>query len=161
MMMTQTKPRTRTGWQEEETNRLFLAVKEARNQGTPLRSVFEQLSGDLGRRPNSIRNYYYACLRQIPDAAPLRQAPFHLFTQEETHDLLRRVLMGRGQGMSVRACVMAMAGGDNSLMLRYQNKYRTLIKHRPDLVNQVREELLGQGLPCPAEPVMEHADTAY
>lgn len=160
MMVTQTKPRTRTGWQEDETRRLFSAVKEASAAGTPLRSVFEQLSGDLGRKPNSIRNYYYACLRQQPDAA-LRTAPFHLFTPEETHDLLRQVLQARGQGMSVRACVMAMAGGDHSRMLRYQNKYRTLIKHRPDLVDAVREELHREGLPCPAAPALDRADSAF
>ena len=50
------------GWQEQETSRLFSAVQEAQGSGAPLRQVFEDLSVDLGRKPNSIRNYYYACL---------------------------------------------------------------------------------------------------
>ena len=160
-MENQVKVHPRAGWQEDETARLFSAVKEASRSGEPLRSVFESLSDDLGRKPNSIRNYYYACLRQKPDASFLRAAPFHTFTPEETHDLLRQVLMARGQGMSVRACVMGMAGGDHSRMLRYQNKYRTVLKHRPELVESVREELRREGLPYPAEPIVDRADGAF
>ena len=160
-MENQVKVHPRAGWQEDETARLFTAVKEASRSGAPLRSVFESLSGDLGRKPNSIRNYYYACLRQKPDASFLRAAPFNTFTPEETHNLLRQVLMARGQGMSVRSCVMTMAGGDHSRMLRYQNKYRTLLKHRPELVEAVREELRREGLPYPAEPALDRADSAF
>lgn len=155
------KSHSRTGWQDAETARLFTAVKEASASGAPLRSVFESLSGDLGRKPNSIRNYYYACLRQRPDAAYLRAAPFTAFTPEETHQLLRRVLMAKAQGQSVRACVMDMAQGDQSRMLRYQNKYRTLLKHRPEMIEAVREELRQEGLPYPREPLLDRADAAF
>lgn len=159
--MENTVKRSRAGWREEETDRLFTAVREAGTTGAPLRSVFESLSQDLGRKPNSIRNYYYACLRQKPDASYLRAAPFNVFTPEETHQLLRQVLMARGQGMSVRSCVMQMAGGDHSLMLRYQNKYRTLLKHRPDLIAAVREELRLEGKPYPRDAAPDRADPAF
>ncbi len=162
-METQARIRSRTGWQDSETNRLFTAVKEASAAGVPLRTVFESLSDDLGRKPNSIRNYYYACLRERPDAAPHTPA-FKPFTPEETHQLLREVLMARGRGMSVRACVMQMSGGSHSQMLRYQNKYRTILKHRPDLIAEVMEELRQEGLPCPAQavqPRIEQADSAF
>ena len=144
------KPRHagKPGWQEAETARLFSAVQEASAAGAPLRSVFESLSGDLGRKPNSIRNYYYACLRQQPEAAQ-RTPAFQPFTPEETHELLRQVLIARGRGQSVRACVMALAQGSHSRMLRYQNKYRTILKTRPELIAQVCEELKAEGLPCP------------
>ena len=159
--MEQTVKRSRLGWQEEETARLFTAVKDAGKSGQPLRSVFESLASDLGRKPNSIRNYYYACLRRMPDADYPRAAPFTTFTPEETRQLLRQVLIARGQGMSVRSCVMAMAGGDNSLMLRYQNKYRTLLKHQPRLIAQVCDELRAEGLPCPETPLPDRADPAF
>lgn len=155
----------RAGWQEAETTRLFSAVQEANASGTPLRSVFESLSGDLGRKPNSIRNYYYACLRQQPDAAA-RTPSFRPFSEEETHELLRQVLMARGRGMSVRACVMEMAQGSHSKMLRYQNKYRTVLKTRPELIAQVCDELKQAGLPYPeAAPVqpstLDRADASF
>ena len=147
------------GWQESETVRLLTAVREASAAGAPLRSVFESLSNDLGRKPNSIRNYYYACLRQQPDAAG-RPAAFRPFTPEETHELLRQVLIARGQGRSVRACVMALAQGSHSQMLRYQNKYRTILKTHPELIAQVCEELRQEGAPCPRETPSAHSDRA-
>lgn len=155
----------RAGWQEAETARLFTAVQEANAAGAPLRSVFESLSGDLGRKPNSIRNYYYACLRQQPEAEK-RTPAFQPFTPEETHELLRQVLMARGKGMSVRACVMALSEGSHSRMLRYQNKYRTILKTRPELIAQVCEELKQEGLPCPETtptpfPREDRADAAF
>lgn len=150
----------RAGWQEAETARLFSAVEAANAAGTPLRSVFESLSGDLGRKPNSIRNYYYACLRQQPEFSQ-RSPAFKPFTPEETHALLRQVLMARGKGMSVRACVMELAQGSHSQMLRYQNKYRTILKTRPELIAQVCEELKQEGLPCPtAAPILRTIDRA-
>ena len=160
------KPRHagKPGWQEAETARLFSAVKEANAAGAPLRSVFESLSGDLGRKPNSIRNYYYACLRQQPEATS-RAPAFRPFTPEETHELLRQVLMARGQGISVRACVMALSEGSNSRMLRYQNKYRTVLKTRPELIARVCQELKQEGLPCPDTepplPRIDHADASF
>ena len=41
---------------------------------------------------------------------------------------------------------MSMGGGDNRAMLRYQNKYRALLKNRPALVRQVAEELKAEGV---------------
>ena len=160
-MESQIRIRSRAGWQEAETARLFSAVKEANASGAPLRSVFESLSDDLGRKPNSIRNYYYACLRQQPDLEGVRTAPFIAFTPEETHALLRSVLMARGRGESVRSCVMAMAGGSHSRMLRYQNKYRALLRSRPDLIEAVRQELQQEGLPCPPPETIDRADSAF
>ena len=160
--MEMTVRRGRTGWQEAETAQLFTAVKAAGRDGTPLRTVFESLAHDLGRKPNSIRNYYYACLHQQNDTELSRSAPFVLFTPEETHELLRQVLMARGRGMSVRSCVMQMAGGDRSRMLRYQNKYRTILRTRPDMIAAVRAELITEGLPCPREETPhETADPAF
>ncbi len=143
---------SRTGWRDEESDTLFSAVREASRQGTPLRSVFEQVASSLGRKPNSIRNYYYAQLRQRPETGLNRAAPFQTFTEEEVRELLRTVLMARGQGISVRACVMRMAGGDRGLMLRYQNKYRSILKNRPHLLAELAEELRREGVAVPENP---------
>ena len=141
--------RARAGWQDRETKRLFQAVDEAAREGQPLRHVFESLSGELGRKPNSIRNYYYARLRQHPESTVQRAAPFQTFTQEEVRALLRQVLMARGQGKSVRSCVMDMAQGDHSRMLRYQNKYRTVLR-RPFAAHD--DAFTGFSGPAPGVP---------
>lgn len=140
----------RGGWQQEENDLLFAAVREAAQEGKPLRDVFAKVGEELHRKPNSIRNYYYAKVKDEPELAPTK-ATFRAFDQEELHLLLRDVLMAKGRGESVRACVIRRANGDRSAMLRYQNKYRSILKNRPELLEEVAQELRQEGLPCPAD----------
>lgn len=136
------------GWQQEEIDLLFSAVSEAAEQGKPLRDVFADVGAALSRKPNSIRNFYYARVHEMPGMA-VRQTPFRSFTEDEVHHLLRQVLIGRGKGQSVRACVTELANGDRAGMLRYQNKYRSILKNKPEMLMEVAEELRMEGLPCP------------
>ena len=102
------------GWTEEETQRLWQEIEAASQTGAPLRGVFERMGQALGRKPNSVRNYYYMRLRAQGDEALRRAQPFETFTDEEIHDLLRSILSARAQGQSVRSCVTALAGGDRT-----------------------------------------------
>ena len=140
---------SRNGWTKEETDLLWKEIRTALEAGTPLRGVFDRTGQALGRKPNSVRNYYYMQMREKGGEDLKRAAPFDTFSDEEIHDLLRNVLLGRGSGRSVRACVMEMSGGDRSRMLRYQNKYRAILRKKPDLIDQVCRELRKEGLPCP------------
>lgn len=146
--MTRLTTHPRAGWQQSEVEQLFEAVRDASRLGRPLRDVFDQMGERLNRRPNSIRNFYYARVKESPQLAPA-QAPFRSFDERELSWLLREVLMGRGQGESVRACVTRLAGGDRSGMLRYQNKYRSILKNKPELLLETARELCAEGLPCP------------
>lgn len=145
---------THNGWSEEETALLWQEVRACCAQGQPLRAAFDRLAARTGRKANSIRNYYYAAVKagQAPEDVPTGRAlPFQPFSPEEIDLLLREVLMAQGKGVSVRACVTAMGGGDRSAALRLQNKYRALLKSHPDRVRSVLEELRSEGLPC-ADP---------
>ncbi|MEG0997074.1 MAG: hypothetical protein RSC91_10100 [Clostridia bacterium] len=147
--MTQTTTaHPRGGWQPDEIDLLFSAVRDATEGGRALRDVFTDVGDQLARKPNSIRNFYYARVREAPQLAP-RQTPFRSFSPEELDMLLREVLMGRGRGESVRACVTRLSHGDRAGMLRYQNKYRSVLKHRPELLLSIAESLRADGLPCP------------
>ena len=147
--MEQTMHLTHNGWTREEADLLRNEVKQAAQTGAPLRVVFERMGETLGRKPNSVRNYYYMQLREQGGEDCKRAAPFETFTDEEIHDLLRHVLSAKGQGKSVRASVMDLSHGDKTLMLRYQNKYRALLHKRPDLIEQICRELKEAGEPCP------------
>ena len=119
----------RTGWSDDESRLLWETADEAQQQGLPLKAVFERIAEKTGRRPNSIRNYYYAQVQKREGGAQ-RPARFVPFTQQEVDWLMEQVLTARAQGQSVRSCLQALSGGDHSLMLRYQNKYRAVIKSR-------------------------------
>lgn len=147
--MEQTVHMTHNGWSQEETDLLRNEVRQASETGAPLRTVFERMGETLGRKPNSVRNYYYMQLRDQGGEDCKRAAPFETFSDEEIHDLLRHILAAKGQGQSVRASVMDLSHGDKTLMLRYQNKYRALLRKRPDLIEDICRELREAGQPCP------------
>ncbi len=144
----------RSGWSEAENQLLWETAEEAQQQGLPLKAVFERIAEQTGRRPNSIRNYYYAQVREHGDVQqhPARFVPF---TQEEVDWLMEQVLIARAAGQSVRACLQKLSGGDHSLMLRYQNKYRAVIKSRPEYIRELVEKLNEQGVACET-PTVNH-----
>ena len=148
------------GWQQQEIDVLERTVSEAAQTGQSLRSVFERVSEELGRKPNSIRNFYYAQLRTQEGGTAPRALPFETFAPEEVEQLVERVLTARGQGKSVRACVRELSGGDKTRMLRYQNKYRSTVRTRPELVHRVMDRLSEQGVPFVSPyPQKESAQT--
>ncbi len=137
-----------SGWSEEENRLLWETADEAQQQGLPLKQVFERIADRTGRRPNSIRNYYYAQVRQRGgDHVPA--ARFVPFASGEVEQLVEMVLRARAKGQSVRSCLQEMSEGDHSLMLRYQNKYRSVLKNRPELIESVMEKLKEEGIECP------------
>lgn len=161
--MEQTMPLTRNGWSEEETQMLWQEIRAAAENGAPLRGVFERMGQALGRKPNSVRNYYYMQLRGQGDASIRRAAPFETFTEEQVHALLRTVLQAKGEGQSVRACVTAMAEGDRARMLRYQNKYRAILRKHPEMIDSVCRELEQEKLPWanPLDGQKKQASVGY
>ncbi len=135
----------RGGWQENEISKLREAVLMAGGNGEPLRGVFENIGRFLGRKPNSVRNFYYASLKREEASNVPHAAPFQTFTSDEVKTLMRQVLTARAKGVSVRACVQNLAGGDRKEMLRFQNKYRSVLKTKPELVQEVMEEMEAEG----------------
>ncbi len=144
------QPASRLGWSAHEDDFLFEAVRRARKDGAPLKAVFDEVAQATGRKPNSIRNYYYARVKQGGETDTLlpHNPAFVPFSEKEIHELLTTVLSAQALGMSVRACTLNMGSGENRAMLRYQNKYRSLLKSNPDLVLSVVQELREKGLPA-------------
>lgn len=135
----------RAGWSDTEAKLLWETADEAQQQGLPLKAVFERIATQTGRRPNSIRNYYYAQVRE-QEGGQERTARFVPFTENEVTELMETILRDRAKGKSVRSCLQRISNGDHSLMLRYQNKYRAIIKNRPEIVRAVVDKLNGEGV---------------
>lgn len=135
----------KNGWSSDEDECLKHALSEAADAGLPLRAAFEKTARSTGRKPGSVRNHYYSEIR--PKDAPGRE-PFATFTESEIRDLLHTVLSAQAKGQSVRKCTLQMSSGDKSAMLRYQNKYRSLLRTHPDLVQDVMQEMAENNIPC-------------
>ena len=140
------------GYTEEEATGLIEYICSGRNAGKTLSYLFETYGRTHNRAKGSVRNYYYAFLkrrgdervRRILEGKDLRAGEIRPFTEEETDDMLRKVLTEKSKGMSVRKAIRNLSEGDEKLMLRMQNKYRNLVKKQPERVQRVAREA---GLP--------------
>ncbi len=144
---------TRSGWSEAEEELLRKRLSSAAHDGTPLREVFDAVAMETGRKPNSVRNYYYTALRcriagrEEPALVRRERSSFTPFTDAQIRQLLRDVLSRQAQGLSVRACALELGEGNRSQMLRFQNKYRSLLKNRRSLVEEILREMRDAGQP--------------
>ncbi|MCD8308362.1 MAG: hypothetical protein LUD19_00805 [Clostridia bacterium] len=141
------------GYTEEEAKAFVQYVYTGRKAGRTLTSLFEGYAKKSGRAKGSVRNYYYALLRstdnkdvkKILKGTDLKAESVCAFTDEETDKILKAILTEKSKGVSVRKAVLDLAGGDDKLMLRYQNKYRNVLTKQPERVKKLMEEC---GLPA-------------
>lgn len=130
----------RTGWKDEEKLLLWEQVKAAQKVGAPLKQVFETVALKTGRKPNSVRNYYYMKVKETGEIEK-KPATFIPFSKEEVYFLLKELLSAGAKGESIRGASLRLAGDDKTLMLRYQNKYRSLIKSQKNIVERVMADM--------------------
>lgn len=136
------------GYTKEEAQSLVKYICEGRGQGKTLTRIFDEYAKNTGRARGSVRNYYYALLKSTDNeevkkmlsGTDLRAEDVRPFTDEETDKILRAILQQKSKGVSVRRAVLNLAGGDDKLMLRYQNKYRNVMAKQPERIERLMRE---------------------
>ena len=136
------------GYTEEEATGLIEYIYSGKNAGKTLSYLFETYGKEHSRAKGSVRNYYYAFLKKRDDERverilkdkDLKAGVVKPFTEEETDEMLKRVLAEKSKGYSVRRAIINVSGGDERLMLRMQNKYRNLLKKQPERVAKAAKE---------------------
>ena len=136
------------GYSVQEARELIEFVSEGKRRGEPLSRLFEAYGRRCGRAGGSVRNYYYQFLKcedarakEILRGKRLHAEKIREFTEEEREEMLRKILSERSKGYSVRRSIANICAGNEKLMLRYQNKYRNLIKKQPELVERAARDL--------------------
>ncbi|MBQ7368763.1 MAG: hypothetical protein IJW60_03540 [Clostridia bacterium] len=138
------------GYTEEEAKSLVEFIKEGKSKGKTLTYLFESYGLQRGRAKGSVRNYYYALMKnekqderivRLLDGSSLSVEKIREFTEEETDNALKSILTEKSKGLSVRRAIFNLSGGDDKLMLRLQNKYRNTLKKSPERIARVAEEL--------------------
>ena len=136
------------GYTEEEAKRLVKYITDGKKAGAPLSGLFAEYAKKTGRAKGSVRNYYYALLRSTGDSRvkemlsgkDLKAEKILPFSEEETDKILKEILVQKSKGISVRKAVLKLAGGDDKLMLRYQNKYRNVLGKQPERIERLMRE---------------------
>ena len=139
------------GYTQEEARAFVQYIYAGRRAGRTLSSLFEGYAQKSGRAKGSVRNYYYALLRSTGNkevrkllrGTDLHAQPVQAFSDEETDRVLRAILAEKSKGISVRRAVLNLAGGDDKLMLRYQNKYRNVLTKQPERIKELIQECGG------------------
>ena len=138
------------GYTEEEARNLVDYIKEGKSKGKTLTYLFESYGLQHGRAKGSVRNYYYALMKnekrderivKLLDGSKLSVEKIREFTEEETEEVLRSILEEKSKGFSVRRAIFNLSGGDDKLMLRLQNKYRNTLKKQPQRIAMIAAEL--------------------
>ncbi len=138
------------GYTEEEAKKLIGFVSEGKSKGKTLTYLFETYGREYGRAKGSVRNYYYALMKnqkaderivQLLDGTSLSVEKIQSFTEEETENALRSILAEKSKGISVRKAICNLAKGDDKLMLRLQNKYRNTLKKNPERIQKLADEM--------------------
>ncbi|MBQ3221685.1 MAG: hypothetical protein IJB34_06970 [Clostridia bacterium] len=141
------------GYTEEEAKNLVEYIKEGKSRGKTLTYLFETYGMQRGRAKGSVRNYYYALMKnekrderivKLLDGSRLSVEKIRAFTQDEADEAIRSILAEKSKGISVRRAIFNLSGGDDKLMLRLQNKYRNTLKKDPARIAAIAAEL---GLP--------------
>ncbi len=138
------------GYTEEEARNLVEYIKEGKRKGKTLTYLFATYGLEHGRAKGSVRNYYYALMKnergderivKLLDGSQLSVEKIKEFSPEETDDVLRSILREKSKGISVRRAIFNLSGGDDKLMLRLQNKYRNMLKKQPEKIAEVAKEM--------------------
>lgn len=111
---------------------------EKTKHGNVRMHAFEEVAKQTRRKTNSVRNYYYKNLAK-------EKASFTSFSAAEVTQMLREIILGTSRGESVRSVCLRLANGDKLKMLRFQNKYRAILKTAPGRITEVKDMLEGQG----------------
>lgn len=134
-------------------------VGKARERRMPIIRAFEAIAQRSGLKSNTIRNYYYRYLH-AQEEAQKEQPPAtgssissedaigRPFTPAETKELMREMLIAQARGESVRGCANRLSGGDKRILIRFQNKYRSIIAREPEYVENLIREIEAEGIPC-------------
>ncbi len=138
------------GYTEEEAKSLVEYIWEGKQAGKTLTYLFAAYGAEHGRAKGSVRNYYYALMKnrkkdervvKLLDGKQLSVEQIREFTEEETDRVLRSILAEKSKGVSVRRAICNLSKGDDKLMLRLQNKYRNVLKKQPERIEAIAAEM--------------------
>ncbi len=136
---------------EQQIKELLGLAYEAKSRGESLSKVFEDFAKRTGRAQGSIRNVYYSSLKQtssdeeykrsVLGEKNLSPAKIISFEDCETDFLLEKILTGVTFGKSVRRVISEMTENPK-LALRYQNKYRNVVRFDRKRVQAIRQRII-------------------
>lgn len=153
---------------DQDIEKLLSLASDAKINGGSLCEVFSKFSKDKNLAKGTVRNIYYDILKKAetdeslkekyPSLKNLKAEKIIEFDKVEARWLLKKILLGSTFGKPVRRIVNELTD-DPKKALRYQNKYRNMLKSEKDLVDEVIGEIKAEYGKC-FDPYEKHGDDA-
>lgn len=147
------------GFKEKD---IELLAKEIKNKGSKtLTAIFDEFSLKTGKAKGTVRNMYYALAKKTNEdlnfckkyfEKPLKVGKMENFDIEQEKELVRKILISKNNGNSVRSTITSLANGDSKLALRYQNKFRNVLRKNSQLVSEIMLDINAKNHIKPVEP---------
>ena len=138
------------GYTEEEAKSLVEYIWEGKQAGKTLTYLFAAYGAAHGRAKGSVRNYYYALMKnrgtdervvKLLDGKQLSVEQIREFTEEETDRVLRSILAEKRMGVSFPRPMCKNPKGDEKNMNRLQKKNPNVLKKQPGRVEAIAAEM--------------------
>ena len=142
------------GYKEKDVVGLARFLNGKENQ--PLSRTFEEYAKISKKAKGTVRNLYYAlaklsqtdkdfCQKYL-GGKTLSVNKIVEFSDCEERQLIKKILLAKSKGLSVRSEIMRLSGGDGKIALRLQNKYRNAVKNKEELIESVKNDLVLSGV---------------
>ena len=137
------------GFKQKDIEQLIGRLENRKEK--PLSRVFEEFAEQTGKSKGTVRNMYYALAKKSREdgafadkylgGKPISVQKIAEFKEGEERELIKKVLLGRKEGKSARRVIHELAEGDEKKALRFQNKYRNVLKHNQPLLGELSAEI--------------------
>lgn len=137
------------GYKEKDVIQLAKFINGRKDK--TLTKTFNEFAVEQGKSKGTVRNLYYALAKlsnkdqefcdKYLNGQPIFVSEVENFSKEQEKELVKKVLLLKHQGKSVRNAINILANGEAKLALRYQNKYRNFIKTKREELNLLIEEI--------------------
>lgn len=137
----------------KEKDLVALAKKINERGERPLARIFEEFAKENGKAKGTVRNMYYALAKASRNKEfaqnygmqrPIEVNDVKKFTDEEEKELVKKIILGKTKGKSVRRTINELSEGDVKKALRLQNKYRNSVKSS-GVLEECEKELISCG----------------
>lgn len=142
---------------DEEITYLFTLASSAKRNGASLSGVFREFAKEKKLAKGTVRNIYYEYLKRFEKDESLKAKYLGEnvlkaekvvgFDELEARWLLKKILVGATFGKPVRRIVLELTD-DAKKSLRYQNKYRNMLRSDRPLVEEVSAEIKAEYGKC-------------
>lgn len=154
-------------WKDAEVKKLFDCIEQTKKENKSLLSGFREFAKKYKRKANSVRNYYYLEVENLKkDKERAKNLNINVsmhniqspkkFSNIETEKLITEILRLKCLGLSVRKACLKLANNSPDIMLRYQNKFRSVMKDDKELYNKCLLNLRKNGLSASKEMPKEN-----